>query len=43
VLNDVSSWEVFKRWFTGAGLAQELGGGEALLDGRFFVAVRATL
>jgi demethylmenaquinone methyltransferase/2-methoxy-6-polyprenyl-1,4-benzoquinol methylase len=43
VLNDGTRWEVYKRWFTGAGLAQELGGGEVLLDGRFFVVVRAPL
>jgi ubiquinone/menaquinone biosynthesis C-methylase UbiE len=43
VLNDGSRWEVYKRWFTGAGLADELGGGEVLLDGRFFVAARAAL
>ena len=41
VLTDGSRWEVYKRWFTGDGLAEELGGGEVLLDGRFFVAVRA--
>jgi hypothetical protein len=43
VLNDGSRWEVYKRYFTGAGLADELGGGEVLLDGRFFVVVRAAL
>ena len=41
VLNDGSRWEVYKRWFTGAGLAAELGGGEVLHDGRWFVAVRS--
>ena len=41
VLNDGSRWEVYKRWFTPAGLAEELGGGETLLAGRWFVAVRA--
>src|SRR3954467_15893001 len=30
VLDDGSSHAVYKRWFTGAGLAQELGGGEVL-------------
>jgi ubiquinone/menaquinone biosynthesis C-methylase UbiE len=39
-LDDGSRWEVYKRWFTGAGLARELGGGEVLHDGRYFVAVR---
>jgi ubiquinone/menaquinone biosynthesis C-methylase UbiE len=43
VLNDGSRWEVYKRWFTGAGLAEELGGGDVLFDGHFFVAVRARL
>jgi ubiquinone/menaquinone biosynthesis C-methylase UbiE len=43
ILNDGSRWEVYKRWFTGAGLARELGSGEVLLDGRFFVVVRAAL
>jgi ubiquinone/menaquinone biosynthesis C-methylase UbiE len=41
VLNDGSAWEVFKRYFTGAGLAEELGGGEVLLEGEYFVVVRA--
>lgn len=41
VLNDGSRWEVYKRWFTAAGLATELGGGDILFDGRWFVAVRA--
>jgi demethylmenaquinone methyltransferase/2-methoxy-6-polyprenyl-1,4-benzoquinol methylase len=40
VLNDGSTWEVFKRWFTGAGLAEELGGGEVLFEGEYFVVVR---
>jgi ubiquinone/menaquinone biosynthesis C-methylase UbiE len=48
VLNDGSSWTVYKRWFTGPGLAAELadgrlGDGEVLLDGEWFVAVRTTL
>jgi demethylmenaquinone methyltransferase/2-methoxy-6-polyprenyl-1,4-benzoquinol methylase len=41
VLNDGSTWEVFKRYFTGAGLAEELGGGEVLFEGVYFVVVRA--
>jgi len=41
VLNDGSAWEVYKRYFTGDGLADELGGGEVLHEGRWFVAVRA--
>jgi len=41
-LNDGSRWTVYKRYFTGAGLASELGGGDVLLDGRWFVVVRAT-
>ena len=43
VLNDGSRWEVYKRWFTGESLAHELGGGEVLFDGRFFVVVRVSL
>jgi ubiquinone/menaquinone biosynthesis C-methylase UbiE len=40
VLNDGSRWEVFKRYFTGEGLAAELGGGDVLLEGDWFVVVR---
>jgi demethylmenaquinone methyltransferase/2-methoxy-6-polyprenyl-1,4-benzoquinol methylase len=40
VLNDGSTWEVFKRYFTGAGLAAELGGGDVLFEGDWFVVVR---
>jgi ubiquinone/menaquinone biosynthesis C-methylase UbiE len=39
-LNDGSRHTVYKRYFTGDGLARELGGGEVLLDGDWFVAVR---
>ena len=39
ILNDGSSWTVYKRYFTGAGLAAELGGGDVLHEGRWFVAV----
>jgi ubiquinone/menaquinone biosynthesis C-methylase UbiE len=39
-LNDGSRWTVLKRYFTGAQLAAELGGGEILHDGGWFVAVR---
>jgi hypothetical protein len=41
VLNDGSRWEVYKRYFTGAGLAAELDGGEVLHEGRWFVVVRS--
>jgi ubiquinone/menaquinone biosynthesis C-methylase UbiE len=41
VLNDGSRWQVYKRWFSPDRLAAELGGGETLLAGRWFVAVRA--
>jgi ubiquinone/menaquinone biosynthesis C-methylase UbiE len=41
VLNDGSRHEVYKRYFTGEGLAAELGGGEVLHEGPWFVAVRA--
>ena len=40
VLNDGSRHQVYKRYFTGPGLAAELGGGEVLHDGDWFVAVR---
>jgi ubiquinone/menaquinone biosynthesis C-methylase UbiE len=43
ILNDGTRWEVYKRWFTGAGLVAELGGGETLHEGRWFVVVRAPL
>jgi ubiquinone/menaquinone biosynthesis C-methylase UbiE len=42
VLEDGSRWQVYKRWFSGAGLAEELGGGGVLYEGRWFVVVRAT-
>ena len=41
VLKDGSRWTVFKRLFTGEQLAAELGGGEVLHEGRWFVVVRA--
>ena len=41
VLKDGSRWEVYKRYFTGDGLARELGGGRIVHAGRWFVAVRA--
>jgi ubiquinone/menaquinone biosynthesis C-methylase UbiE len=41
VLQDGSRWEVYKRYFTAAGLADELGGGRIVHAGRWFVAVRA--
>ena len=40
-LSDGSRHRVFKRYFTGARLARELGGGEVLHEGRWFVVVRA--
>lgn len=39
ILNDGSRWEVYKRFFTGHRLARELGGGDVLHDGHWFVAV----
>ena len=39
VLGDGSRHRVYKRFFTGAGLAAELGGGRILHDGRWFVVV----
>jgi demethylmenaquinone methyltransferase/2-methoxy-6-polyprenyl-1,4-benzoquinol methylase len=41
VLGDGSCWTILKRYFTGAGLAAELGGGRILHDARWFVAVAA--
>jgi ubiquinone/menaquinone biosynthesis C-methylase UbiE len=41
VLNDGTRWEVYKRYFEPHELAAELGGGEILLGGRWFVVVRA--
>jgi ubiquinone/menaquinone biosynthesis C-methylase UbiE len=40
VLNDGSRHTVYKRYFTGEALAEELGGGEVLMDGAWFVVVR---
>jgi demethylmenaquinone methyltransferase/2-methoxy-6-polyprenyl-1,4-benzoquinol methylase len=40
-LEDGTRHRVYKRWFTGASLAAEIGG-EALLDGDWFVAVQVT-
>jgi ubiquinone/menaquinone biosynthesis C-methylase UbiE len=41
VLKDGSTWQVYKRFFTAAGLADELGGGVPLYESRWFVAVRS--
>ena len=41
ILNDGSRWTVYKRYFTAAGLAAEIGGGRPLFEGRWFVAVAA--
>jgi ubiquinone/menaquinone biosynthesis C-methylase UbiE len=41
ILNDGSRWEVYKRYFTPEQLATELGGGETVHAGRWFVAVRS--
>jgi len=41
-LRDGSSWEVYKRWFTPAGLLGELGGGDVLHAGPWFVVVRSS-
>jgi demethylmenaquinone methyltransferase/2-methoxy-6-polyprenyl-1,4-benzoquinol methylase len=43
VLNDGTRWEVYKRYFVGEALADELGGGEVLHEGLWFVVVRAAL
>jgi ubiquinone/menaquinone biosynthesis C-methylase UbiE len=42
-LSDGSRHQVYKRYFTGEGLAGELGGGEVLHEGPWFVVVRAGL
>ncbi len=39
-LNDGTAHRVYKRWFTAEGLADELGGGETVHDGPWFVSVR---
>lgn len=41
ILDDGSRWEVYKRYFQPQALARELGGGETLFAGRWFVAVRS--
>ena len=41
LLRDGSRHRIYKRYFTGPGLADELGGGEVLHAGRWFVAVAA--
>jgi ubiquinone/menaquinone biosynthesis C-methylase UbiE len=41
ILNDGSRFEVYKRYFRGQALADELGGGEVLHDGDWFVMARA--
>jgi SAM-dependent methyltransferase len=40
-LLDGSRWEVYKRYFSPAALIEELGGGDVLLAGRWFVVVRS--
>jgi len=41
ILNDGSSHQVFKRYFTASQLSSELGGGRVLFDGRWFVMVES--
>jgi demethylmenaquinone methyltransferase/2-methoxy-6-polyprenyl-1,4-benzoquinol methylase len=41
IMDDGSSWQVYKRYFAPDELTTELGGGETLFAGRWFVAVRA--
>jgi len=41
ILNDGSRWEVYKRYFEPEALARELGGGDTVFAGRWFVAVRS--
>ena len=40
-LNDGSRWEVYKRYFSPDSLLDELGGGETLFAGHWFVVVRS--
>ena len=40
-LDDGTRWSVFKRYFTPTALLDELGAGEVLFEGRWFVAVRS--
>ena len=39
ILDDGSRYRVYKRFFSGEGLAEELGGGRVLHEGRWFVVV----
>ena len=41
VLSDGSAWDVYKRYFTPERLVAELGGGDVLLAGEWFVVVRS--
>ena len=41
ILEDGSSWQVYKRFFVAEELAAELGGGEVIFSGDWFVVVRA--
>ena len=41
ILNDGSRWQVYKRFFEPEQLAEELGDGQTLFAGRWFVAVQA--
>jgi ubiquinone/menaquinone biosynthesis C-methylase UbiE len=41
VLGDGTTWKVYKRFFAGGGLLDELGGGTVLHEGRWFVLVTA--
>ena len=41
VLEDGSSWQVYKRFFGAEELAAELGGGEVVFSGEWFVVVRS--
>ena len=40
-LDDGSEWPILKRYFTLEGLAAELGGGDTLFVGDWFVVMRA--
>lgn len=42
VLSDGSRWQIYKRYFDPDLLLQEMGGGDVLLAGRWFVAIRVS-
>ena len=43
ILKDGSEWRVYKRFFSTSTLLSEVGGGESIHSGRWFIAVRSAL